>query len=186
MKELSCKVRQKVCSGSRQGVLDPLELVNFSLGTTIQQRIVVIKPTRNFWCSNGFCHVVSECWMYVQKSSYMEVARFYQRFDVVGERKSIIQHNANSFDGIRSLDRCFSNSDTSNGFSEAGMLWGTEDLSGLSARPLMQNQAWRSGRQFSKVETDWLFWTDTTSWVSCAYCRWLMPQDVTMWLIGEV
>jgi hypothetical protein len=52
----------------------------------------------------------------------MEVARFYQRFDVVDEQKSIIQHNAKSFDGIRSLDSCFSNSDTSNGFSEPGML----------------------------------------------------------------
>jgi hypothetical protein len=48
MKELSCRARIGVCIGSNPGqaVLDPLELVNFSLGTTIQQ-IAVIMPRRN-------------------------------------------------------------------------------------------------------------------------------------------
>ena len=54
---------------SSERVLNPLELGNIGLGTTVEERVAIVKARRNKGSCNRFGHVISKGWADVSEGS---------------------------------------------------------------------------------------------------------------------
>ena len=114
------------CNHSGKWVLESLKLVNVGLGTTVQQRIAVIKFVCNKRSANGLCHVIGRRWSDMSECPDTIVAWFGWRLDVRCERKSVVKNYTKSSDGVRSVNSCSSNTDRCDRLSKPCSLSGAK------------------------------------------------------------